>query len=61
MSKEELLAHIGRRAFELAQSGDHDLDSIQSTIFEEGRAEGAAWLDVPGVETALQQICSILL
>jgi len=58
---DEKLAYIGRRVCELAQSGHHDLDSIQSALFEEGRAEGAAWLDVPGVGVALQQICAIIL
>jgi hypothetical protein len=58
---DEKLAYIGRRAYELAQSGHLDFASIRSALFDEGRAEGTAWLDVPGVDAALEQICSIVL
>jgi hypothetical protein len=62
MTKEdELLAYVGRRAYELAKS-DHykDYAAIELAIVEEGIAEGLAWLEVPGVPSALEQICSII-
>jgi hypothetical protein len=57
---EERLAYIGRRAYELARSGYHeDFASIQSALMGEGYADGVAWLEWPGVMSALEQICSI--
>jgi hypothetical protein len=59
---DERLRHVGRRAYDLALSGRHNnFGSMQSAIAEEGRAEGVAWLEVPGVMEALEQIWSIAL
>jgi hypothetical protein len=57
---DESLACVGRRAYELARSGYHeDFASIQQALIEEGYAAGVAWLEVPGVMAALEQICAI--
>jgi hypothetical protein len=59
---EELLLYVGRRVYEMVRSGEHtNFASIKAAIVEEGRAEGVEWLEVPGVEAALQQICSVTL
>jgi hypothetical protein len=59
---EERLSYVGRRAYELARSGQHaDFASIQQAIMREGYADGVAWLELPGVILALSEICAISL
>jgi hypothetical protein len=54
------LRYVGRRAYELARSGQHaDFASIQQAIMREGYADGIAWLELPGVMAALTEICAI--
>jgi hypothetical protein len=54
---DEQLLHVGRRAYELLQSGQHvDFASIWAAIIEEGHVEGVAWFEVPGVMAALEHI-----
>jgi len=54
------LRYVGRRAYELARSGQHaDFASIQQAIIREGYADGVAWLELPGVMAALAEICAI--
>ena len=57
---ESRLAYVGKRAYELAQTGDHeDFASIQQAIMDEGYAESVPWLEFPGVMAALAEICAI--
>ncbi len=58
LDKEELLAHVARRAYDLADSGRYpDFASIQEAIIDEGYAEGVPWLERGGIIEALQTIC----
>lgn len=58
LNTEELLAHVARRAYELAYSGQYaDFVSIQEAIMDEGYAEGVPWLERDGIIEALQTIC----
>jgi len=60
MANQDRLAYVGRRAYELAQSGAHeDFASIQQAIIDEGYAESVPWLEFPGVMTALAEICAV--
>jgi hypothetical protein len=60
MMNEDRLAYVGKRAYELAQTGDHeDFASIQRAIMNEGYAESVPWLELPGVMAALAEICAI--
>ena len=60
MTDERRLAYVGRRAYELAQTGDHeDFASIQQAIIDEGYAESVPWLEFPGVMAALAEICAV--
>jgi hypothetical protein len=55
---EDRLAYVGRRAYELAQTGRHeDFASIQQAIIDEGFDEWVPWLERPGVIESLNQIC----
>lgn len=55
---EDRLAYVGRRAYELAQTGEHeDFASIEQAIIDEGFDEWVAWLERPGVIESLNQIC----
>ena len=52
------IKYVARRAYELALTGEHeDFASIEAAIVDEGYAEYVAWLEVPGVMTALGEIC----
>ncbi|WP_158815805.1 hypothetical protein [Methylocapsa sp. S129] len=54
------LAYVGRRAYELARSGDYaDFASIQQAIIDEGYDETVPWLERPGVIEALDEICFV--
>jgi hypothetical protein len=60
MTTEEKLAYVGRRAYELAQTGKHeDFAAIQLAIMREGHAESVPWLERPGIIDAINQICII--
>jgi hypothetical protein len=60
MTREEKLAYVGRRAYELAQTGKHeDFAAIQLAIMREGHAESVPWLERPGIIDAINQICII--
>jgi hypothetical protein len=60
MTREERLAYVGRRAYELAQAGKHnDFAAIQLEIMREGHAESVPWLERPGVIEVINQICII--
>jgi hypothetical protein len=60
MTREERLAYVGRRAYELAQTGKHgDFAAIQLEIMKEGYAESVPWLERPAVIDAINQICII--
>jgi hypothetical protein len=57
---QQRLAYVGRRAYELARSGNHeDFASIQMALMAEGYADSVAWLELPGVMAALTEICDI--
>jgi hypothetical protein len=57
---ERRLAYVGRRAYQLAQSGQYaDFASIQQAILDEGYDETVPWLERPGVMEALDQICFV--
>ena len=52
------IKYVARRAYELASTGEHeDFASIEAAIVDEGYAGYVAWLEVPGVMTALGEIC----
>ena len=54
------LAYVGRRAYELARSGNcKDFASIQMALMGEGYADSVAWLELPGVMAALSEICDV--
>jgi hypothetical protein len=58
--RHERLRYVGRRAYELARSGQHeDFASIQQAIMREGYADGVPWLEWPGVIAAITEICAI--
>jgi hypothetical protein len=58
MTNDEKLAYVGRRAYELAQTGKHeDFAAIQLAIMREGHAESVPWLERPAVIDAINQIC----
>lgn len=60
MTTDEKLAYVGRRAYELAQTGKHeDFAAIQLAIMKEGHAESVPWLERPGIIDAINQICVI--
>ncbi len=60
MRDDSRLAYVGKRAYELAMTGDHeDFASIQQAIIDEGYAESVPWLEFPGVMAALAEICAI--
>jgi hypothetical protein len=57
---QQRLAYVGRRAYELARSGNYeDFASIQSALMAEGYADSVPWLELPGVMAALKEICQI--
>jgi hypothetical protein len=57
---QQRLAYVGRRAYELARSGNfEDFASIQMALMAEGYADCVAWLERPGVMAALTGICDI--
>jgi len=60
MVNEEMLAYVGRRAYELAAAGEHeDFAEVQRAIMKEGHAELVPWLEKPGVIDAINAICAI--
>jgi hypothetical protein len=60
MKNDTRLAYVGKRAYELAQTGEHeDFASIQQAIIDEGYAESVPWLEVPGVMAAIAEICAV--
>jgi hypothetical protein len=60
MVNEEKLAYVGRRAYELAATGEHeDFAEIQRAIMNEGHAELVPWLEKPGVIDAINAICAL--
>jgi hypothetical protein len=57
---EDRLAYVGKRAYELAGTGEHeDFASVEQALIDEGYAESVAWLERPGVMAALAEICEI--
>jgi hypothetical protein len=60
MVDEEKLACLGRIAYALTTSGDHDdFAAIHKTIIDEGFAGSFTWLDQPGVIDGVNDICAI--